>query len=329
MRATLRRIPWLLTPAARSYLWGGSRLNDDFAKNIPLSPLAETWECSSHPNGQSLLEGVPLGEVLREQPHLLGTHPLATMEGRGELPILVKLIDAREDLSVQVHPDDGYARVHEGSLGKTEMWYVLDARPGATLTVGFAQDMTRESVLASLRRGDIVRYLNRVPVERGDVFLIEAGTVHAIGAGCLIAEVQESSDLTYRLYDYDRVDKEGRKRPLAVGKALEVARLSGSSSPRQPMRVLRYERGCARELLARCRYFLVERLLINTEVKRDLIGYQTRENSFHCLLCTMGCGVMLGEGFSLNFFKGDCFFVPAASEPFRLHGKAELLDISC
>ena len=323
-------LPFLLRPAAKSYLWGGSRLNDDFGKGIPLSPLAETWECSTHPDGPSVLAetGESLADVLAAHPEYLGTHPLATTGGKPELPILVKFIDAKADLSVQVHPDDAYALAHENSLGKTEMWYVLAARKNAELVYGFNRDMTPQLVHEGLAEGRITQFLNRVPVHKDDVFYIEAGIVHAIGAGTLIAEIQESSNLTYRLYDYDRTDKNGKKRPLHVEKALAVARLRSSAAPRQPMRLLRFHRGRASELLTRCKYFQVERMLLNSE-GRKMADFRTGSNSFHVLLCTDGCGVLFGEGFMLNFFKGDCIFVPADSIPLQLHGKAQLLNISC
>lgn len=329
--------PFLLAPAAKDYLWGGNRLNDDFGKQIPVSPLAETWECSTHPDGQSVLSatGERLGDVLAAHPEFLGTHPLQLTGGRPELPILIKLIDAKQDLSLQVHPDDAYAMRVEHSLGKTEMWYVLDAGPDSTLVYGFNQDMDEKHLRAALEQGTIGRYLNRVRIRRDDLFYIEAGTVHAIGAGALVAEIQESSNLTYRLYDYDRVDKDGKKRPLHIDRALEVANLSSSAVPRQPMRVLRYQNGRASELLIRCKYFQVERMLLNTEVQRNLAAYQTGANSFHALLCVGGCGSISADGdgrrkgFMLNFFKGDCIFVPAESIPLKLHGRAQLLDVSC
>ncbi len=322
-------IPLLLEPAAKDYLWGGSRLNDDFGKNIDLSPLAETWECSTHPDGESRVEGEPLSRVLARHPEWLGTHPLKTMGGRPELPILIKLIDARQDLSVQVHPDDAYALKHEGSLGKTEMWYVLAAQPGAKLVYGFDQNVSERQVRRAIKNGKLDMLLNHVAVEKDDLFYIEAGTVHALGAGCLIAEIQESSNLTYRLYDYDRVGRDGKKRELHIDKAMQVLRFRSSAVPRQPMRLLRYRGGWASELLTRCKYFQVERVLLNTEIHRELVCFQTGPNSFHALLCVDGCGSISGEGFMLNFFKGDCIFVPAESIPLRLHGKAQLLDVSC
>ena len=166
-------------------------------------------------------------------------------------------------------------------------------------------------------------------MKQNDLFYIEAGTVHAIGAGCLIAEIQESSNLTYRLYDYGRIDKNGKTRPLHIDRALDVMKMDSSATPRQPMRVLRYHNGTAGELLTRCRYFQVERMLLNTEVNRQMADFRTGSNSFHALLITEGCGVMLGEGVDLPFFKGDCIFVPAESTELKLHGKAQILNVSC
>ncbi|MBR5347780.1 MAG: class I mannose-6-phosphate isomerase [Lachnospiraceae bacterium] len=323
-----RNRPFKLTPAAQDYLWGGSRLNDDFHLGLDASPLAEAWMCSTHPDGQSRVEGVPLRDVLEAHPDYLGTHTLATTGGRPELPILIKLIDAKQDLSVQVHPDDAYALSHEGSLGKTEMWYVLQARTNAELVYGFREDMDADSVRKVLADGAIMDFLNHVPVHKDDVFFVEAGTVHAIGAGCLVAEIQENSNITYRLYDYDRVDKHGNRRACHVDKALEVANLRSSAAPRQPLRVLRFKNGSASELLTRCKYFQVERLLLNTE-GRKYADFRTGSNSFHALLCVDGCGVLFGEDFMLNFFKGDCIFVPANSIALQLHGRAQLLDVCC
>lgn len=325
------RIPFLLTPVPKDYLWGGNRLNDDFNLNLSCSPLAEAWVCSTHPDGESTVPAFSctLSELMKEHPEYLGTHPLQATEGKPELPILIKLIDAKKDLSVQVHPSDEYAKGHEnGQLGKTEMWYVLDARKGAELVYGFKRDVTADLVQVSIKNGEITNLLNHVEVHKNDLFFIESGTVHAIGAGCLIAEIQESSNLTYRLYDYGRVDKNGQLRPLHIDKALDVANLKSSASPRQPMRVLKYHPGYASELLTRCKYFQVERLLLNTE-NRKLAEIRTGSNSFHVLLCVDGCGTILGEKVYIPFFKGDCIFVPADSIALRLHGKAQILNVSC
>ena len=182
--------PFLLSPAAKDYIWGGTRLREEYNKHIDVTPLAETWECSTHPDGPSRVAsgafaGEKLVDVLRAHPEFIGTHPKT--DGEGGLPVLIKFIDAARDLSVQVHPSDEYARTHEhGQLGKTEMWYVLEAAPGASLVYGFRQDLTRAMLAASLEDDTVEQYLQKVEIHRGDVFLIESGTVHAIGAGAMI-----------------------------------------------------------------------------------------------------------------------------------------------
>ena len=322
--------PFLLKPAAKDYLWGGTRLNDDFNLGIEMDPFAEAWVCSTHPDGESVVSGSgqPLSQMLGEHPEYIGTHAMSV--AGGQFPILIKLIDARKDLSVQVHPDDEYAKTFEnGSLGKSEMWYVLDAKEDTCLVYGFNRDMTEEKVRSSINSGTIEKYLNHVSVHKNDVFYIDAGTVHAIGAGCLIAEIQESSNLTYRLYDYNRVDKNGNGRELHIDKAVKVMNMKSSTTPRQPMRVIRYRNGMASELLGRCKYFQVERILLNTTTQRDLATFQTGSNSFHCLLCVDGCGSISGDDVIINFFKGDCIFVPANSVPLKLHGMAQILNVSC
>ncbi len=329
----MKNQPFLLQPCGKDYLWGGTRLRDDFSKNIDITPFAESWECSTHPDGQSVVatgifKGKVLGEVLKEHPEFLGTHP----SDEYGIPILIKFIDAKKDLSVQVHPNDAYARTYEnGQLGKTEMWYVLDAAPGAQLVYGFHRDLTKDMLRKCAEDGSIENYLQKVNVHKNDVFLVTPGTVHAIGAGALIAEIQESSNLTYRLYDYNRTDKNGKKRELHIDKALQVANLQSSGTPRQPMRVLKYKPGYASELLCRCKYFQVERLLINTERLRRMYRFHTENNSFVVFVCIDGCGVLFSEDSSesINFFKGDTIFIPADSAEVRIHGQAQFLKVNC
>ncbi len=321
--------PFLLKPVGKEILWGGRRLNDDFSKGIDLSPLAETWECSTHPDGPSTVASGPfagqtLAEVLRARPEFLGTD----CRGEKELPILIKLVDAERDLSIQVHPTDEYAKLHEkGQRGKTEFWYVLDAAKDAHIVYGFANDVDEQLVRDAIENATLERLLQMIPVHKDDLFMIKAGTVHAIGAGTLLVEIQQNSNLTYRLYDYDRTDKHGDKRPLHIEKALAVAELGSSTRPRQPLRMLRYRQGCASELLCRCKYFEVSRLLINTERCRSMVSYRADGDSFRVLLCTDGCGSLLFADQTLPFFRGDCLFVPAASAEILLHGRAQLLDV--
>lgn len=320
--------PMLLCPSGKDYLWGGRRLKDEFEKNIDLEPLAETWECSTHPDGPSLaadgeFEGMELAEILRQHPEYLGERH----RGEETLPILIKFIDAKKDLSVQVHPTDEYAKANEkGQLGKTEMWYVLDAGKNASLIYGLNRDCSKDEIRQAIAEGAVMKYLQRVPIYKDDLFFIQAGTIHAIGAGALVAEIQENSNLTYRLYDYDRLDKNGRKRELHIEKALEAANLKSSAEPRQPLRVLRYRQGMASELLSRCKYFEVYRMLVNTE-RRQKVYYRADEVAFRVLLCVDGCGTITYDGGEIVFYKGDCIFVPANSVALRIHGQAQFLDV--
>ena len=320
--------PFLLKPAFKDYLWGGDRLRSEYHKETDLSPLAESWECSTHPDGTSLAlidqNEIPMTEVLKRHPEILGTHPRT----RDTLPILIKLIDAKKDLSVQVHPDDDYARIYEhGSLGKSEFWYVLEAEPGASLVYGFSQDVTEKQVRQGIADGTIRKYLQKVPVKRNDVFFVQAGTVHAIGKGIVIAEIQESSNLTYRLYDYNRRDRNGNLRELHIDKALDVLNLHSSAEPVQPMRLLNYQPGFASEFLTRCRYFQVERILLSAEASE--VSYYTDSSSFEVLMCVQGQGVLKGKKLRIPFRKGDTIFVPADSEALSFSGKAELLGVNC
>lgn len=327
--------PFLLKSALKDYLWGGSRLKDDFCKETSLSPLAEAWVCSTHPDGLSIaasapFEGMSLTEVLAQNPEFLGS----SHKGSVELPILIKLIDAKQNLSIQVHPNDEYAQKYEnGSLGKDEMWYVLDAPKNAFIIYGFNREVSKKEVTDGVKNGGILKYLQKIEVHKNDVFFIKAGVIHAIGAGVLIAEVQQSSNLTYRLYDYDRIDKNGLKRQLHIKKALDVACLHSALEPVQPMRTLKFFRGIATDRLCRCKYFAAERFLLNTERIKELAEFYTGANTFQVLLCLDGCGAIFFEaetGLNLiNFHKGDCVFFPANSCKAKLHGKATLLCVSC
>ncbi len=316
---------FLLSPASKDYLWGGEKLKGFYNKDIKISPLAETWECSTHPNGISTVasgvyKGFGLDNVLEKHPEWLGK----SNQGEDGIPVLIKLIDANKDLSVQVHPDDEYAKKTEGELGKIEMWYVLEADPDATLIYGFINDVTKAEIRKSIEDNTIMRHLNSVPISAGDVFFIEPGTIHAIGGGSVIAEIQESSNLTYRVYDYNRKDKDGIQRDLHIEKALDVMNLKATPSVRTQMRVLKYKPGSANELLCRCNYFQVERVLVSEKVSVD-VGI----DSFKIILCIDGQGIISDDDITLKFKKGDCIFVPAMSGSVELFGKMELLKVKC
>ena len=320
--------PLLLRPSGKDYLWGGRWLNDEFEKNIDMKPLAQTWECSTHPDGSCFIvggkfEGKELVEVLETHPEYLGRRHA----GKTSLPILIKFIDAKQGLSVQVHPTDVYAREHENrQLGKSEMRYVLDAGKDVSLIYGLNQTCSKEEIRNATADGTLGKYLQNVPIHKDDVFLNLAGTIHATGAGTLVAEIQENSNLTYRLYNYDRVGKDGKKRELHVEKALDVAKLESSTETRQPMRVLKYRRGVASELLCRCKYFEVYRMIVNTE-RRQIVRSRTDEVAFRVLLCVDGCGTISFDCGSITFCKRDCIFVLADSVTLTIHAQAQFLDV--
>ena len=320
--------PFLLTPAGKDYLWGGNRLREEFGKESDADKIAESWELACHKDGSSMLtSGSDAGLNLREYLDKNGTAFLGTnCADCTTVPVLIKLIDAKQDLSIQVHPDDDYAMRVEGEAGKTEMWYVLDAGRDAKLVYGLKKDYTKDEMRRAIADGTVMKYLQKVPIHKDDLFFIQAGTIHAIGAGALVAEIQESSNLTYRLYDYDRIGKDGKKRELHIDKALDVANLHSSAEPKQPLRVLKYRQGVASELLTRCKYFEVYRMLVNTE-RRQIVHYRADELAFRVLLCVNGCGTISYESGTIPFYKGDCIFVPADSVTLTIHGQAQFLDV--
>ena len=316
----------LLTPAYKDYIWGGTRLKDEYGKKTDMTPLAESWECSVHPDGPSVIasgqfKGRTLTQVIAEHPEYLGTKARAT-----GFPILVKFIDAASNLSVQVHPDDEYAGINENQRGKTEMWYVLDAKPGAELVCGFRHDITPDQLKDAIATGTLHKHLLRVKVNKGDVFHIPAGTVHAIGAGVLLVEIQENSNITYRLYDYDREDKDGNRRELHIDKAIEIMDMKARADVRQKPRFVRFHPGASRETLSRCRYFDTERIMVSMG-----FAFSVLDTSFQVLLCTEGNGgITCGDSERpLRFKRGDCIFLPAGIGRCNVLGQAELIKVRC
>lgn len=316
-----------LQPCGKDYLWGGTRLRDEYGKKIDLTPLAETWECSVHPDGPSVIangefKGQTLAEVLKRHPEYLGSKVK-----NGELPVLVKFIDAKQDLSVQVHPDDEYAQEHEGDNGKTEMWYVIDAEEGASLIYGFKHKVTEEILRHALETGTLDKHLQKVEVHKGDTYFVPAGTIHGIGRGILIAEIQESSNVTYRVYDYDRVDKNGKKRELNFDKAVQVMDMNVAPDVKQNPRLIKHYPGCSRELLCRCKYFETERIQVSKG-----FSFTVRDESFQVLMCLDGYGqveTMDAEQKPMRFSKGETMFLPAGIGRCLVIGDATVLKIRC
>lgn len=298
-----------LIPTCKDYIWGGQRLKTDFGIQSDLNPLSEAWVLSCHPDGPSVLaDGPDKGMTLRAWLDKAGKEALGTAcEAFEDFPMLIKLIDAKKDLSIQVHPSDAYALEHEGQYGKTEMWVVLDAEPGASLYYGFDREVSLEEFSSRVSDGTLTEVLRKVPVKPGDVFFIPSGTLHAIGAGLVIAEIQQNSNVTYRVFDYGRLGADGKPRALHVEKALAV-------TDRRPAPALDFG-----EHLGDCRYFTTD------GHQGDFRGV-CDGTSFHALLFTGGQGSLTCGGETREVKKGQCWFLPAGSGEYQVTGDVQTLD---
>ena len=298
-----------LKPALKDYLWGGTRLKTEFKMETNLEKVAEAWVLSTHKDGASTVEnGEYKGLSLTEAIEKMGRESLGKRGSSFDFfPILIKLIDAKDKLSVQVHPDDEYALKVEGEYGKTEMWYIVDCEEGAELYFGFKEKITKEEFKKRIEDNILTEVLNSVPVKKGDVFFIQSGTIHAIGSGILIAEIQQNSNTTYRVSDYGRRGADGKLRPLHIEKALEVTNLD------KPKAQKNLENGT----LAECKYFKVK--LLNL---KNSLEIEVGDESFSSVLCLEGeaefCGITLK--------KGECAFIPANSGKICIKGNATLIE---
>ena len=295
-----------LKPVFKEYIWGGTRLKELFGRDNGGKIIAESWEVSVHPDGESYTEEGTLREYL-------SAHPKAIPTAADDFPVLIKYIDAAQNLSVQVHPNDEYARRVEGDNGKTEAWYILAAESGAGIYCGFRRDTSPEALKAAIEAGTVEHILNFIPVKAGDFFLIKAGTVHAIGAGCVICEVQESSNVTYRVYDYHRKDAEGKLRPLHIDKALEFINFRAYRNPVRRGSAVKLKSGTMRTLTD-CKYFRLREL----QFCGTLSTYSRR--SFLAVNVLSGKGVINGTPYT----AGDSFFVPH-KERITLVGEGTIL----
>ena len=286
-----------LTPECKDYLWGGEKLKKEYGKKTDKTPCAESWELSFHKDGQTRLEN---GKTLMES---VGLKELGeNVNAFPFFPVLIKFIDAKQDLSVQVHPSDAYALKNENSFGKTEMWYIVEAEEGAGIYMGFKRDVTKEECERAIAEKRLTELLNFYEVKAGECYFIPAGTIHAIGKGCLICEIQQNSNLTYRVYDYGRRDKNGNERELHVEKALKVLRFERHEN--KPLQG---------EVLGASKYFTVQKLVGNQTLKTG--------NSFHCLTCVKGEGTLNGR----SVRAGDSFFVPAGGMEYSILGDVEVI----
>jgi len=315
--------PLKLKAPCKDYLWGGTKLRTEYHQQSDQEKIAESWMLSCHKDGLSVITGGKYdGLTLKEYIDQAGKQVLGTDCNSFEyFPILVKLIDANDRLSIQVHPNNEYALTHEGEYGKTEMWYIVDCEPGAFLYYGFQKSISKEEFAERIRSNTLTDVLNRVEVHPGDVFFIDSGTLHAIGAGILVAEIQQNSNTTYRIYDYGRVGADGKPRALHVEKAMDVTKLERPQRSCKPQGEPKKDGDATYTLLASCEYFTVSRVELS-----GTISCCADTSSFQSILCLSGDAQLVREGEPpMAFTKGDSIFIPAGMGTYQLQGSAEFL----
>jgi mannose-6-phosphate isomerase len=314
--------PLLFKPIFKERIWGGTKLKEVLNKSYDGSQIGESWELSTVENDISVVangafEGMNLNQLIEKYPtEVLG---IKTIQYFGNnFPLLFKFIDAKEDLSIQVHPNDALAKERHNSFGKTEMWFVMQADDNARLVVGFKDKTNKKEYQEHLENKTLVAVLNEAPVKEGDAFFLETGTVHAIGAGVLIAEIQQTSDITYRLYDWDRVDVNGVGRELHTDLALDAINFEPTNTK------LDYEVVKNKSVnLVECPFFKTNILQIS-----DIYNWKKTKESFTVLMCTEGSFTINMLHFKAEFKKGDTILIPAIIDSFDIIGEASLLEIT-
>ena len=315
-----------LSPALKDYIWGGKKLKEEYGKKGDTEIVAESWELSCHKNGMTLIkggkyDGLTLSDAIscaRERGEdWLGTDCKAFKD----FPLLIKLIDANNSLSVQVHPDDIYAKCHEnGGNGKTEVWYVVEATPDAELIYGLSCDVTKDEFKTAIENNELKPYLNSVKVKAGDVFFVEAGLIHAIGKGIVICEIQQNSDTTYRVYDWGRMGADGKPRELHIEKALDVMTLTKNEVRDFSPELIIEKNGVKEYKIADCNYFKVKKREQNEQTEIITDG-----SSFTALTFLKGSGYVEAENEKVEFTKGESIFIPAVPDKYTISGKCEYL----
>lgn len=314
--------PLKLSPAIKDYIWGGTRLSKEFDYVTYLDRQAEAWVLSCHEDGDCVIENSAFkGRTLRD---VLSSDGKDYVGKNGEafdsFPVLVKLIDAKDNLSLQVHPCDDYAKKHENQNGKTEMWYILDCEEGSKLIYGLKRDVTKEEFKKAVNENRVLECCNEVTVKKGDVFFIEAGTLHAIGKGILLAEVQQNSNVTYRVYDYGRLQN-GKPRELHLEKALDVLNLKKTAEKEDYSPAPGKD---GRTLLASCDVFTASRLDVE-----ESASVTADESSFVSLVALDGNGVLCFKDSVLTFYKGESIFLPAGLGTVEILGNMTVLETRC
>lgn len=316
--------PLKFTPILKDKIWGGNKLVDILHKKSDLKNLGESWEISDVEGNISVvsnrnLKGTSLRDLVKKyKSDLVGTKNYEYFGN--DFPLLIKFIDAAEDLSIQVHPNDELAKERHQSFGKTEMWYVIQADEGARLIMGFENPTTQEEYVKALESKNLVSKLNFEQVKKGDMFFIETGTIHAIGAGVMVAEIQQTSDITYRVYDWDRVDDEGNGRELHTELALDALNYSGKKDFKRTYKENKNELNPAVD----CPYFTTKVLPVDGEVTLDYHSI----DSFVILMCVEGNAEVSVSGNTEEINFGETILVPAISDEISISGNAQFLEVT-
>ena len=314
--------PLLFKPIFKERIWGGIKLKEVLNKSFDGSQIGESWELSTVENDISVVangafEGLNLNQLIEKYPtESLGVNSIQNFGLN--FPLLFKFLDAKEDLSIQVHPNDALAKERHNSFGKTEMWYVMQADDNARLVVGFKDKTNKKDYQEHIENKTLVTILNETPVKKGDAFFLETGTVHAIGAGVLIAEIQQTSDITYRLYDWDRLDANGVGRELHTDLALDAINFEPTNTK------LNYDVVKNKSVnLVECPFFKTNILQIS-----EKYNWKKTKESFTVLMCTEGSFTINMLHFQSEFKKGDTVLIPAIIDSFEIIGEATLLEIT-
>lgn len=315
----MKLYPMILKPFVSETIWGGRKLIDEYHVETEKANAAEGWMLSCHPSGfgsivNGELAGVSLPDAVEKFPEICGRNA----ENFSDFPILIKFIDARDDLSVQVHPTKEYCELTGRGQSKTECWYIIDCDEDAHLILGFKDRISPEQFKEAIENNTLTEYVDKVKVKKGDFFFIESGTLHAICKGILLAEVQESSNTTYRIYDYNRVGNDGKPRELHVADGVAVTKLEKYSQPDFSNPALNKE---GKKLLADCPLFKTWKLGIDGDLSDS-----ADESSFVSLLVLDGEGTLECCGETLDLIKGSSIFIPANAGEYKLCGKLEIIE---
>lgn len=313
--------PLQFEPILKERIWGGEKLKTVLNKSITSTITGESWELSDVKGDVSVVangnsSGKSLTELIEANPNeILGTK---VHEQFGtEFPLLFKYLDAKQDLSIQVHPNDALAKERHNSFGKTEMWYIMQADEEARIIVGFKEDSNAKEYVENLENKTLLNILDTVAVKKGDVFFLETGTVHAIGAGLVVAEIQQTSDITYRLYDFDRVDASGNTRELHVDLALDAINYNKVDTFKSYNDAVNES-----NTIVDCKYFTTNSIPLDGTVTIDKTG-----ETFTVYMCIDGVFEIKANNQKYNFQKGDTVLIPAGLKHYELSGKASLLEI--